>query len=323
MYPEERKPFHLYLGARAPEGGIYHYFCDGETFSLLEKVEAPLPMYFYLTGSRLYALLRAPFDDRAESGVQFWQLGENGRLCQPSAILPTCGDCACHLYVEGEHIYVANYFSGNIALLPENRLDQHHPEHGRTPHTHCIIPSPDGQVLLSTDLGLDTITLYRRPLEPIEKVSLPDGSGPRHLCFSADGRRLYCANELSSTISVFFYENGHLTLRGTYGGVPAHVHKPNAAAALRVQDGQVFVSHRGMDCIEIFDEQPDGSLRHRQYVDCCGQSPRDFVLHGAWLICMNESSDTVSCLRKTAQGGYALRQTLPMPHPLCAAVYIP
>ena len=325
MNPTENLPFHLYIGARAQEGGIYHYLYDGNAFVLLEKTQAPLPMYFFLTGDRLYSLLRAPFLDSSESGVRSWHLAPDGMINQPSPILPTCGECGCHLYVEDERIYVANYFSGNIALVPQGMIDQHVPVEGgsKVPHTHCIIPSPDGQFLLATDLGRDEITLYHRPLVPVSVSTLPVGSGPRHLCFSEDGRRLYCANELTSTISVFSYANGALTLTGTYGGIPERVRGTTAAAALRVRNGQVLLSHRGMDCIEIFDEMPDGTLAHRQYVDCCGRSPRDFVLNGQWMICMNELSDSVTCFLQNAAGEYSLQQTLTIPHPICAAVYSP
>ena len=325
MNPADSAAFHLYLGARAPEGGIYHYFFDGEAFILREKTPAPLPMYACIAGDRFYSLLRAPFSDSAQSGVCAWELAPDGSLCRPSPVLPTHGECACHLYVENGHIYAANYSSGNIALLPQGLVDQHlaQADGSKAPHTHCVIPSPDGRFLLATDLGRDEITLYRRPLCPQAVYALPDGSGPRHLCFSEDGTRLYCANELASTVSVFSYTDDVLRLLGTYGGVPAGVRGANAAAALRVRNGQVLLSHRGMDCVEVFDALPDGALAHRQYIDCCGRSPRDFVLHGPWMICTNELSDSVTCFRQDAAGEYHLRQTLTLPHPLCAVVYAP
>lgn len=325
MNSTENLPFHLYIGARAQEGGIYHYVYDGNAFALLEKKQAPLPMYFFLRGSRLYSLLRAPFPDSPESGVCFWRLAPDGMMGQPSPVLPTYGECGCHLYVENEQIYVANYFSGNVALLPQGVIDQHVADEdgSKAPRTHCVIPSPDGQFLLATDLGRDEITIYRRPLVPVSVYTLPAGSGPRHLCFSEDGRRLYCANELTSTVSVFSYADGTLTLSGTYGGASERTRGTTAAAALRVRNGQVLLSHRGMDCIEVFDEMPDGSLAHRQYVACCGSSPRDFVLHERWMICTNELSDSVTCFRQNAAGEYCLQQTLPLPHPICACVYAP
>lgn len=319
------RTFHLYLGARAPEGGIYHYFFDGKAFVLREMTQASLPMYACIAGGRLYSLLRAPFPGSTQSGVCAWELAADGRLCCPSPVLPTYGECGCHLYVENGQIYVANYSSGNIALLPQGLVDQHTTQTDRrkAPHTHCVIPTPDRQFLLATDLGRDEITVYRRPLCPHTVYALPAGSGPRHICFSEDGTRLYCANELASTVSVFSYSAGDLKLHGTYGGVPAWVRGTNAAAALRVRNGKVLLSHRGMDCVEIFDEQPDGSLVHQQYIDCCGRSPRDFVLHGPWLICTNELSDSVTCFRQDTAGNYHLHQTLTLPHPLYAVVYEP
>ena len=91
---------------------------------------------------------------------------------------PTGGAHPCHLAVMpgGQHLVVANYGSGSVAVHPldgdgavgertdlvEHRGHGPDPERQEGPHAHMVSPDPDGRHARAVDLGADTIYRYLR-----------------------------------------------------------------------------------------------------------------------------------------------------------------
>ena len=119
---------------------------------------------------------------------------------------------------------VANYWSGSVALFPARpdgslaeaaSVDQHTgsgPDASRQegPHAHCIVLSADDRFAYSADLGADEIIGYRVDYATNQLVrhtvlSMPAGSGPRHLAFAPDGRHAYVICELDSTMAALAF----------------------------------------------------------------------------------------------------------------------
>jgi 6-phosphogluconolactonase (cycloisomerase 2 family) len=125
------------------------------------------------------------------------------------------------IHSTGRFMFVANYFSGSIAVLPilaDGRLGpatdvkQEVGKVGPTkathappgsfaisghdgPHAHMIRADPSGRFVLHVDLGLDKIYGWKfddssgklTPHDP-PSVALPPGDGPRHFDFHPNGR---------------------------------------------------------------------------------------------------------------------------------------
>jgi 6-phosphogluconolactonase len=142
----------------------------------------------------------------------------------------------CHLVLDRQrrHVLVANYGSGNVAVLPvasdgtlgeASDVEQHtgksvNPHRQEGPHAHCVTFDPAGRFLFVCDLGLDKVMIYRYDAEqgkltPNEPAfaSLEPGAGPRHMAFRPDGRFAYVINELDSTVTAFAYDAATGTLR--------------------------------------------------------------------------------------------------------------
>ena len=318
------KIIHLYIASCAEDGGIYHYKLEDATFTLEEKLTLKNPMYMALAEDKLYCVLNDPFEGRNESGVARIGL-ENGYFGECSAPAPTHGVEGCHICLSDGKIYVANYTSGNLCRLPE--LTAQHSGHSvnidrqSEPHTHCIIPTPDGKYLCATDLGTDEIIVYSKDLTPRFRATLPPGSGPRHLLFSDDGKRLYCVNELISGVSVFSYNDGELTYKNTVSSLPADFKGESFAAAIRLYNGKIYVSNRGHDSIAFFDEN-GGDLGEREFVKTGGRFPRDFYIVEDMLLSANELSDTVTVFRLESGKPVATDTVLHMKRPLAIEVTV-
>ena len=309
--------FDLYIACCTDDGGIAHVvLCDDGTLTKADFAPAPSPLWLVRENRRLHTLLFDP-SKTGESGYTAFALGDDGALGQAEKPVSTGGAEACHLSVVGEAVYIANYQSGSVAkLTPDGRFVRRHESDGVTPHTHYIAPSPDGKFLLCTDLGTDTVFTYDFDLNPLYAAKTPTGSGPRHLAYSPDGKFVYCVNECGNTVTVFSYENGRLAPLQTVNALPFD-HGESYAAAVRLRDGRLYVSHRGADCITVF--SADGAqLTFEETVSCGGNWPRDFDLFGEFLVCTNEKSDSVTVLRKRADE-WALCSTLSLPRPLCVA----
>lgn len=303
----------FWVASCTPQGGIYRYRLsrDGE-MEQLQKLPMPSPMYLQCTKDRLWALLRAPFQDSEESGLMTFDL-----KTEKSNLLSTKGIVACHLAVDGEEVYCANYLSGSIFKAP-NRLVTHSghgidPQRQTAPHPHSIFFSPDKQFLLCCDLGLDQLFVYDRDLNLRSTAKTPAGAGPRHLVFSADGDFVYCVNEMGGSVSRFAYQKGFLRHLQTVSLLPKDRVKGSAAAIKRWGD-RLYVTERSDGIILTLDP----ALHVLSRTDCHGREPRDFtiVAKGKFALCANQFSNRLSLFQLEDGIPYYLN-SVPIDAPLC------
>lgn len=309
----------IYLLSCVKDGGIYRCILSPEgKLRIVDKATLDRPMYAVIRENRLYVILRAPFPDSKESGIIIFDI-RDGKLTNPSKLLSTKGQVACHLCVEDDGIYVANYTSGSVIKMPDTLVAHQgrsvNENRQSSAHAHYINATPDGKYICAVDLGMDKILVYDKDLHPVSTVAAKPGNGPRHLAFSDDGKYAYCANELSSTVTVLSYCDGKLEVLREYSTLPDGFAEENTTAAIRYQEGYVYISNRGHDSIACFLAEGE-KLTLTDIVSCAGASPRDFHILGEFLICANEASDNVAVFK--IQGG-TLQQVdqLPLPAPLC------
>ncbi len=255
----------------------------------------------------------------------------------------------CHLSVDrtGRCVLVANYGGGSVAVLPirdGGRLGEAtafvphtgssvNPQRQREPHAHSINLSPDNRYAFAADLGIDQVRIYRfapeaGTLEPHDPpgAALPAGSGPRHLAFHPDGRRVYVINELLSTVAVFGYrgDRGVLEAGQTVSTLPAGWQGRSTTAEVVVHPSGrwLYASNRGHDSLAVFKvSAADGSLDLVQHVATGGKTPRNFALDptGGYLWAANQDSDSIVLFRVNTEDGRltATGQTLSVGSPVC------
>lgn len=317
-----KQHYSVYIASCDAEGGIYRYEMDDRgrlTYATRKVLDRP--MYLAIENSKLYAILRQPFDNN-ESGLITYDINADGDLINSSELISTKGEVACHLAVDRGTVYCVNYITGNVIKMPD-KIVKHkgksiHKTRQTAPHTHYVCITPDGKYVLVVDLGLDKIITYTKNMEMLYDASVPQGHGSRHLVFSKDGKTIFCANELESTVSVFDYDNGKLQLRETYSTLPKDYSGISTVAAIRISnDGKyLYVSNRGHDSITCFQLENE-SLVLKSITPCGGKSPRDFNIIGHYLLCANENSNNVTIFKVDR---YRLTKTdseIKMKCPLC------
>ena len=288
----------LYIASRAEDTGIY--LCDLSEDGLLTELDlTPVdrPAWLYRDGSTLYALLREPF--QLMSGMNAYHIGADGSLTLTAGPLSTHGLYSAYLYAERGSVWCANYIDGTVLRFPDtlkafqgsgcNRQRQ------LSSHPHCITPTPDGKYLCVNDLGTDRIYLLTHDLEKVSEAALPDGCGPRHLVFAPDGSTAYSSNEMGSTVSVLAYREGQLQYLRSYSTIPAGYSGETSASAIRLSPAgdTLYVSNRGHNSVAVFRASGE-ELSLQGFIPCGGDSPREMVLAGGFLLCGNELSDNVT-----------------------------
>lgn len=310
--------FDIYIASCCEDGGIFHYsLSENGEIKLIDKTACQKPMYMVADNNKMYVLLREPFEDSAESGLIVYDIASDGKLINPSKIISTKGEVACHLMTFNESVYAVNYISGSVIKFPDKLILHHgrgvNKKRQEGPHTHFIGTTPDKKYICVADLGLDSVFLYDKDLNYIDHVKVPLGHGARHIAFSEDGRFMFVANELMSTVSAFSYSQGKLSHIDTKKCLPADFNGESTVGAIRVHNGDVFVSNRGHDSIArmSFDSN---RLTYIESIPCGGRTPRDFDFAGDLIISCNQDSGNVVLINEK------LRTEINIKTPLCVCV---
>lgn len=273
-----------------------------------------------------------------EGRIRTFRLGEQG--LEPVSSLSTRGADPCHICLEdeGRYLFAANYTSGSLTVceLEENGIPVSvtdflqdggrgaDPVRQEGPHIHFA--KALGEKVFVVNLGTDMVRIYRldrqrgRLADTGKALRLPSGAGPRHLEFHPENPGIvYVACELGNYVAVFREKEGEYVLDGRESTLPASYSGENTVAAIRVHQGQLFVSNRGHDSIAVFSIGEDGGIALRQIVSTGGRVPRDFAVMGEYMVVANQGSDEITALRIHPQMGL-LEQTdicAPMSRPVC------
>ena len=265
--------------------------------------------------------------------------------------VPTGGDDPTYVSLspDGRTALVANYTGGSVSsflVLPGGLLSpavSHFqytgsgPTKGRqdAPHAHSAVTSPDGRFVLVNDLGLDRIVIYRlnsataelTPADPPFWSGRP-GTGPRHLAWSPDGRFVYCANELDSTVEILAWNEQGATLRsaGFVSSLPSGFPPRTASLGEIVAsaDGRnVYAGNRvADDTIAVFNvDRRTHLLSLAQSAPGGGKNARLIALDPSqrWLvICHQDSNDLVVLERDRKTGKLSAPvHSYPAKKPMC------
>jgi 6-phosphogluconolactonase len=225
----------------------------------------------------------------------------------------------CHVSVHpsGKLLLAANYTSGDANALPIApdgslkpvsalvKFSGSGPNKDRqdAPHAHYAAVSPNGKYAYVADLGTDRVmnyvvdaaagTLTPNPAQAY--FSTKPGSGPRHMTFSTDGKRLFILSELDAALrSCTVGSNGELTEVQSVPTIPADFKEANKGAAIRLHpNGRfVYISNRGHDSITGYEIGADGTLRQVDQQTQGIQYPRDFNLDPTGRYLLVGSRDT-------------------------------
>lgn len=305
----------IYIASRTRNGGIYKYeFSEENGYIENGFTHLDSPMYMILKKRKMHILLRSPFENK-HSGYICCNINENGDLHSFSNVISTNGEIACHLTEFKGNVYCVNYTSGDVTKIGVRTIN-HNGIGLPISHPHYVGATPDGKYLCVTDLGQDLIYIYDEDLKCINKISMPLAHGVRHLVFSGDGKFVFTANELKSTVSVLEYKDRNMTLIDTISCLPKEFEGESFVSAIRLYKNDIYVANRGHNSISklSFDGR---KLKFLNAFYCKGKTPRDFTFHENRIICANQDSNSVTIFEEDSNGKYKFIQQIDIDEPIC------
>lgn len=287
----------------------------------------PNPSYFCYSAKNnlLYALNEVTeFKGTQGGGLTTLKLNaENGTAGKMNEMhLPFGGGCFISMSPDSGHLFIADYPKGSVEVI---KLDQNGiPERVSdtilyakdttiVSHAHMIMSDPAGKKIYVSDLGLDRVMVYNfdpqeGKLHPVDTLTVPKGSGPRHFTFNKDGSKLYLINELGSRMIVFDMnaEGGPKLIQNLQTYREGFTGKTFCADVHIGKEGKyLYGSNRGENTIVTFNIETDGTLKLAGHTTCGGNWPRNFVVHpsGDFLLAGNERSDSIAIFRIDSKTG--------------------
>ncbi len=322
----------------AEKKGIYAYRLNEKTGAIFPAniaVEVANPGFLAIHPSKkfLYSVNTAKIDGKNVGVATAFSIeSKTGKLTLLNH-QPTKGNGPTHLAVDrsGKNILVANYGSGSVSAFPIQKngslgsvsaFVQHtgssiNPQRQTESHAHSITTDPGNRFVVSCDLGLDKVLVYKfdasdGSLEPNTPAFVPlkPGAGPRHHAFDSNGKYLYVINELDSTLTAFSYDSkiGALKEIQSVPTLPKDFNGINYPAEVAVHPSGKFLygSNRGHDSIVVFRiDKKTGMLSLIEHEATQGKFPRHFEIDpsGNYLLAENQDSGNVVVFRIDQKSG--------------------
>ena len=322
--------------SKTRSGGVYRFRADARTgaWTPLGVTDAgPDPSFLAVhpNGRVLYVVNEVQrFGTEPSGAVRAFAIDRaTGGLAPLGEPVATGGGAPCYVSVDasGRLLMVANYVGGSVAAFPlgadgrpgaRASLDQHAGRGPRAdrqegPHAHCVIPDPSNRWAVSTDLGLDRLTVHRidagtGALAPAGAATARPGAGPRHLAFHPSGRTLYAVGELDLTLLALPFDpaTGALGMAEVMPllATPAPAGSTAADLHLHPSGRALYASVRGDDSVVRFALDGSGRPAFAERIASGGRLPRNFGLDpsGRFLYAANQGSDALVAFRVGADG---------------------
>jgi len=325
----------LFVGTytRGDSKGIYVYSFDQKTGELTERSVAENvsnPSFLSLSPNKQF-LYASNENGGTEPGEisSFRYDKSSGKLTFINKV-PSAGDHPCYVTSTGKYVIAGNYTGGNLSVLPvkDGQLQpaiqvlQHegksiNEERQEKAHVHATILSPDRKYLFVPDLGMDEVWIYpfhedaENPVDEKKavRVKIAEGTGPRHLVFSPNGKFVFLVQELSGTVSSYRFSKGNMTLVQTISSHPSNYLGELGSADIHISpDGKfLYASNRGnSNTIAIFKvDAGSGKLKLRDIIPTKGLKPRNFAIDpsGNFLLVANQESNNIVVFKRHQSNG--------------------
>ena len=331
---QAQNKFNLLIGTytnTCQSNGIYIYEFDAASgeFKFKNSSEGIIsPSYLSVSADNKF--IYAVNENGTQSTVSAFgynaKLGKVNFLNKNDAL----GADPCHLINDDKNVIVANYSGGNIVVFKKSpngsistvqQVIQHEGKgvnaaRQEKAHVHMVVFSPDKKFILSNDLGLDKVFIYKynpnsknEMLTLKESVDVKPGSGPRHLTFSKDGKFVYLIQELDATLTTFSYnKNGSLKKIDETSILAKDFKGGTGAAAIKISpDGKfLYVTDRvDANNITVYKILKNGAIELVEQQSTLGKGPRDFAIDptGNYLLVGHQYTNNIVIFKRDKTTG--------------------
>lgn len=252
----------------------------------------------------------------------------------------TLGSSPCFVMADWKRgmAFTANYSGGSLSVFGaggsgnvarQNVLNFRgrgvHPSRQEKPHVHSVYYSPDSSRIWACDLGTDRIRVIRADdftYTGEEDIVLPEGSGPRHICFHSSGKYAYVITELSGDVVVLDIKDGGMA--EIIQTVKADTAGGEGSADIHLSpDGRfLYASCRiKSDGLAVFRVSADTGKIERTGYCLTGKHPRNFAItpNGRYILvaCRDENAIEIYEVDKDTGMPVDTGKRIPAKAPVC------
>ena len=345
--------YYLFIGTytNTTSKGIYIYdfnSATGEATPIWNTDSVTNPSYLTISNDQKYVYAVNETNGANPGRVTAYSFDKKNVKLNFINTTASGGDDPCYIETTDDNkwLAVANYSSGTATLFPidANGAVQPYtqiiydsiyksPGSNATPHVHETVFSPDEKYLLTPDLGLDKLLVYK--FNPGSKTPLTvpstsiaqsaDSTGPRHLTFSKDGKFVYLMHEMGANVTVYAYNDGNLTEVQDIGTFTKGFAGVKDGAEIMISpDGKfLYASDRGeLNLIAIFSiDESTGKLTLKGTQPTMGLHPRNFIVDpsGNYLLVANQDSENIVIFKRDKNTGLltSTGKQIHIPRPVC------
>ncbi|HSN10182.1 MAG TPA: lactonase family protein [Hanamia sp.] len=331
------KKYYLFIGTytNTTSKGIYIYDFDsntGDAKPLWNTDSVTNPSYLTISKDQKYVYAVNETHGDNPGRVTAYSFDKKNVKLNFINTTASGGDDPCFISTTADNkwLAVANYSSGTAAFFPINSDGSvqpysqlindtiyRNPGTNKTPHVHETVFSPDGKYLLTPDLGLDKLIVYK--FDPNNKTPLTvpstsiaqsaDSTGPRHITFSKDKKFVYLMHEMGANVTVYAWNEGKLTQVQDIATFPKGFAGIKDGAEIMISpDGKfLYASDRGdLNLIATFSiDTSSGKLTLKGTVSSEGKHPRNFIIDpsGNYLLAANQDSESIIIFKRDQETG--------------------
>jgi len=347
------KKYYLFIGTytNTTSKGIYIYDFNsttGEAKPIWNTDSVTNPSYLTISKDQKYVYAVNETNGANPGRVTAYSFDKKNVKLNFINTTASGGDDPCYISTTDDNkwLTVANYSSGTATVFPingdgsvapysqlVNDTIYRNPGTNNTPHVHETVFSPDEKYLLTPDLGLDKLIVYK--FDPSTKTPLTvpstsilqsaDSTGPRHVTFSKDGKFVYLMHEMGANVTVYSFDNGKLTQVQDIGTFPKGFAGIKDGAEIMISpDGKfLYASDRGdLNLLAIFSiDTNSGKLTLKGTVSTAGKHPRNFIIDpsGNYLLVANQDSESIIIFKRDQETGMLSNtgKQIHIPRPVC------
>jgi 6-phosphogluconolactonase len=344
----------LLIGTYTQKGskGIYVFNFDtatGKAMELSHTDSCVSPSFLTITKDKqfVYAV-----NETAEGKVSTFSLINNKLSLLQQRTTNGADPCYITLSPDQHNVFVANYSGGSITqfhrfadglLSNAQQFIQHigksvNAARQEKAHVHGTFFSPNGNYLLTPDLGMDQVSIYpyqsnaSLPLDitNVKSIISKPGAGPRHIAFSKNGKYIYVIEELTGSISVYNFTKGQTSLLQIAFTHPSNFTGAPGSADIHLSPDGLFLyaSNRGTENnIVKFPVLPNGKLdeKHMALFASGGSKPRNFTISedGNWLLAANQDTDNIVVFKRNKINGDLINtgNSIKVSMPVCLVLF--
>lgn len=338
MDRKDEDKLNLVIGTYGENAYLYSFDTQDVEFKLKAKAEVKNPSYA-IAENNIFTVS----ENGAESGISSfvpYSGMKDGNTYQPVSFRSETGADPCFMapyeYAGKKFMLTADYNGGSISIftVENGKLSERFQQltfKGNGPvssrqeasHIHQIRVLPKYyDYIVAPDLGADMIHVIKNMPDDdeaffasVKQIRCPAGSGPRHIDFSPDHKRMYCLTELSGEVLVYditninnnpefiFLQKIQADQVNAGGSADIHVHPSGK---------WLYTSHRlDNDGIAIFKIMDDGRLEKIGYCRTA-RHPRNFMItpDGRFLLAACRDDKMVQVFAIEEDGSLTLSPTV-------------